>query len=238
MRPDTISLGSHQWTSIDLPFTTVTLHRCTLPAAGPLLAGIRASYYINLYLSPPSQMVAMGILPTVTIPTSLPLGRSDPRQRRLPLSRVASPLECLRIPTTLPNVHLPPASVTLRGPHELIQQRSPIETLDVRIENGIENAATGICKSIPALLLINCLVLESTPLLIAVTALVPALLVTTAHLSHLQGLLISQPLVGRILPRGPRINLLHLVLPLLNPSPSPIRLGDMILGTMVEILGN
>jgi hypothetical protein len=182
-------------------------------------------------------MVAMGMLPTAMIPTSL--ARSDLLRHRLPLFRVAKPLECPHILTTLPSVHLPPASATLRGLHELIPRRLSIETLDVKIVNGIVNAAAGICKSIPVLLpLISCLVPESTPLLIAVIAPVPVLLVTIAHLSHLQGPLINRPLADRILLLGPRVNLLRLDLLPHNHFLSLIRLVGMIPGTMAEIPEN
>src|SRR5882762_2140648 len=102
--------------SIGLPLTTVILRRCIPPAAGPLLAGTRVSCCISLCPSLPSRTVATGIL-TVMIITFPPLDRSDLHQHRLPLSHVPTPLECPRILATLPNVHLPPVSVTLRGLH-------------------------------------------------------------------------------------------------------------------------
>lgn len=232
-----ISRGSRRWMWIALPPTAVTLHHCTPPAVGPLPIGIRASCCTSLYRSLPPRMVATDILPTVTIPTSLHPGRSDLHQRRLPLSRAATPPERPHTPVTPPNARLPPASVTPRGLHDLTLWRLLIETVDVRIENGIVNVVADICRSILPLRLIRCLLLEPIPLPIVVIALVLVLLATTAHLNHLQGTFISQFPADRTLPHGLKINPLRLAPLLLIPSLSLTHLGGMIRGTTVGIQG-
>ena len=99
------------------------------------------------------------------------------------------------------------------------------------IESGIEIAAVGTCKNIPALPLKYSLQ-EPTHLLIAVTVLVLALPGTTAHLNHLQG-----TLTGRILPHGVKLNQLPLVPLLLNPFPNPTRLVGTTRGMMAGTPG-
>lgn len=220
---------------IALLLTIVTPRRCIPPIADPLLADIRVSCYISLYPSLPSRMVAMGIL-TAMMPTFPRLGRSDLHLHRLLLSRAATHLEYPRTLATLPNGHLP-VSATLRGLHEPIPRRYPIETTDVKTEIGIVNGAAGSYKSILALLIIRFLALEST-LLIAATVLVLVLCATIVHLNDLQGTPISQSQVGNTLPRGLRVNPLCLVLLPLSPSLSLIPLGGMIQGMTAEIPGN
>jgi hypothetical protein len=217
--------------SIVLPLTAVTLHRCTRPAADPLLTDIRASCYISLYPSLLPRTVAMDTL-TVMIPTSPHPGKSVPHQRRLPPFRVALPLERRPTPVIPLNVRLPSVSVILRGLHDLILLRLLIERADVTIEIGIVSAVVGIYKSIPLPLLIRCLLLVPTPPLIGVTVLVLVLLATTAHLNHLQGTLISRFQVGRTLPCGPKINLLRLVPLLVSPSLNLTHLGGTTRGMM------
>ena len=224
--------------SIDPLLTVVTLRRCTPPAVGPLLIGIRISCYISLHPSPLPRMVAMDILHIAMIPTSPHPGRFGPHQRRLPLSRVVTPPERLHTPIIPPSARLPPVSVIPQGLHDLIPWRLSIETADVMTETGIVIAVADTYKSTLLLPLIRCSLLEATPLLIAVTAPGLVLPVTTAHPIRLRGMQISQSLAGRTPPHGPRVNPLHLVPLLLNLSLSLTHLGGMIQGMMDGIQGS
>lgn len=233
----TINRGSHRWTLIALPRTTVTPPRCIHLVVDPPRVDIRTFCYISLC---PNLLYRMAVTDIPRTPMTLisPLGRSDLPQHRPPPFLAPTPLECPRILLTPRNACLPPVSVILQGLHAPIPQKLLIEIADAMIESGIVNAGVVICKSILPLLPIRCLALEPTPHLIVVTVRDLVQPATTVLLNRLLGTLISQFLAGRILPRGLRVSPQRPVPLLLSPFQSLIPLEGTIRGTTAVTPGS